>query len=107
MDLITAGLPESMCLPTSGYRTGNPDINMENWKSEMLGHGRSLEDHNITQIYAIIIAHIPNYMNGARTLNIHQDGAEPGLNRPTSTTGGQPLIARYTRDIRGLLRRQH
>ena len=36
-------------------------------------------------------------MNGARTLKIHQDGAAPGLNRPTSSTGGQPLIARCTR----------
>ena len=42
-------------------------------------------------------------MNGARTLKIHQDGAAPGLHRPTSTTGGQPLIARCTRGIRGLL----
>ena len=39
-------------------------------------------------------------MNGARTLNIHQDGAAPGLHRPTSTTGGQPLIARCTRVYR-------
>ena len=45
----------------------------------MLGHGRSLENHNITQIYAIMIAQIPNCMNGARTLKIHQDGAAPGL----------------------------
>ena len=36
-------------------------------------------------------------MNGARTLKIHPDGAVPGLHRPTSTTGGQPLIARRTR----------
>ena len=66
-------------------------------KSEMLGHGRCLENHNITQIYAIMITQIPNWMNGARTLKIHQDGAAPGLNRPTSTTGGQRLIARCTR----------
>ena len=63
----------------------------------MLGHGRSLENHNITQIYAIMITQIPNCMNGARTLKIHQDGAVPGLHRPTSTSGGQPLIARCTR----------
>ena len=31
------------------------------------------------------------------TLKIHQDGAAPGHHRPTSTTGGQPLIARCTR----------
>ena len=36
-------------------------------------------------------------MNGARTFRIHQDRAAPGLHRPTSTTGGQPLIARCTR----------
>ena len=54
--------------------------------SEMLGHRRSLENHNITQIYDIIITQIPNCMNGAA----------PGLNRPTSTIGGQPLIARGT-----------
>ena len=58
----------------------------------MLVHGRSLENHNITQIYAIMITQIPNCMYGARTLKIHQDGAAPGLHRPTSTTGGQPLI---------------
>ena len=63
----------------------------------MLGHGRSLENHNITQIYVIIIIHIPNCINGARTLKIHQDRAAPGLHRPISTTGGQPLIARCTR----------
>ena len=63
----------------------------------MLGHRRSLETHNITQIYAIIITQIPNCMNGASTLKIHQDGAAPGLHRPTLTTGGQPLIARCTR----------
>ena len=44
-------------------------------------------------IYAIMITKISNGMNGARTLNIHQDGAAPGLYCPTSTTGGQPLIA--------------
>ena len=44
-----------------------------------------------------MIKHIPNCMNGARTLKIHQDGAAPGLHRPTSTTGGQPFIARCTR----------
>ena len=60
----------------------------------MLGHGRSLE--NITQIYVIMITHIPNCMNSARTLKIHQDGATPGPHRPTSTTGGQPLISRCT-----------
>ena len=63
----------------------------------MLGHGRSLEKHNITQIYAIIITQIPNCMNGARTLKVHQDGAAPGLHRPTSTTRGQPLISRCIR----------
>ena len=63
----------------------------------MLGHGRSLENHNITQIYSIMITQIPNYMNGARTLKIHQDGAAPGLHCPTSTTGSQPLISRCTR----------
>ena len=63
----------------------------------MLGHGRSLDNHNITQIYAIMITQISNCMNGACTLNIHQDGAAPGLHRSTSTTGGQPLIARCTR----------
>ena len=66
----------------------------------MLGHGRSLENHNITQIYAIMITHIPNCMNGARTLKIYQDGAALGLHRPTSTTGGQPLISRCTRDYK-------
>ena len=44
-----------------------------------------------------MISQLPNCMNGARTLRIHQDGAAPGLNRPTSTTGGQPLIARCIR----------
>ena len=34
-----------------------------------------------------MITQIPNCMNGARTLKIHQDGAVPGLHRPTSTTG--------------------
>ena len=63
----------------------------------MVGHGRSLENHNITQIYAIMITQIPNCMNGAHTLKIHQDGAAPELDRHTSTTGGQPLIARCTR----------
>ena len=63
----------------------------------MLGHGRSLENHNITHIYAIMITQIPNRMNGARILKIHQDGAAPGLLRPSSTTGGQPLITRCTR----------
>ena len=63
----------------------------------MLGHGRSLKKHNITQIYVFMITQIPNCMNGARTLKTHQDGAEPGLHRATSTTGGQPLIARCTR----------
>ena len=61
----------------------------------MLGHGPSLE--NITQIYVIMFTQIPNCMNGALTLKIHQDGAAPGLNCPTSTTGGQPLIARCIR----------
>ena len=36
-------------------------------------------------------------MNGARTLKIHQDRSASGIHRPTSTTGGQPLIARCTR----------
>ena len=62
----------------------------------MLGHGRYLENHNITQIYATMITQILNWMNGARTLKIHQHGAAPGLQCPTSTTGGQPLIARCT-----------
>ena len=44
-----------------------------------------------------MITQIPNCMNGARTLKLHQDGAAPGLHRPTSTNGGQPLIARCTR----------
>ena len=44
-----------------------------------------------------MITQIPNCMNGARTLKIHQDGAAPGLHRHTLTTGGQPLIARCTR----------
>ena len=44
-----------------------------------------------------MIIQIPNCMNGARSLMIHQDGATQGLNRSTSTTGGQPLIARCTR----------
>ena len=44
-----------------------------------------------------MITQIPNCMNGARTLKIHQDGAAPGRHRPISTTGGQPLIARCTR----------
>ena len=44
-----------------------------------------------------MITQIPNCMNGARTLKIHQDGAAPGRLRPISTTGGQPLIARCTR----------
>ena len=30
MELITAGIPASMSLPTAGYGTGNPDINLEN-----------------------------------------------------------------------------
>ena len=69
----------------------------------MLGHGRSLENHNITQIYSIIITQIPSCINGARTLKIHQDGAVPGIHRPTSTTRGQPFITRCTRGIRCLL----
>ena len=44
-----------------------------------------------------MITQIPNCMNGARTLKIHQDGAAPGRHRPISTTGGQTLIARCTR----------
>ena len=36
--------------------------------------------------------------NGAGTLKIHQDGAAPGLNRPTLATGGQPLMSRGTRE---------
>ena len=44
-----------------------------------------------------MITQIPNCMNGARILKIHQYGSAPGLHRPTSTTGGQPLIARCTR----------
>ena len=34
-----------------------------------------------------MITQIPNCMNGARTLKIHQDGAAPALHRSTSTTG--------------------
>ena len=64
----------------------------------MLSHGRSLENYNITQIYVIMITQIPNCMNGARILKIHQDGAATGLHRPTSTTGGQPLISLCTRE---------
>ena len=65
------------------------------WRTEARDVGpRSLDNHTITQIYAIMIIQIPNFMNGARTLKIHQDGAAPGLHHPTSTTGGQPLIAR-------------
>ena len=37
-----------------------------------------------------------NCLNGARTSKIHQDGAAPGLNRPTSATGGQPFTSRGT-----------
>ena len=44
-----------------------------------------------------MITQIHKCMNGAHTLKIHQDGAVPGLQRPTSTTGGQPLIGRCTR----------
>ena len=44
-----------------------------------------------------MITQIPNCMNGARILKIHQDRAAPGLHRPASTTGGQPLISRCTR----------
>ena len=38
----------------------------------MLGQGRSLEKHHIAQIYAIMITQLPNCMNGARTLKVHQ-----------------------------------
>ena len=48
-----------------------------------------------------MITQIPNCINGARTLKIHHDGAAPGLHRPTSTTGGQPLIARWSRGYKG------
>ena len=41
-----------------------------------------------------MVTQISNCRNGARQL---KDGAAPGLQRPTSTTGGQPLIARCTR----------
>ena len=68
----------------------------------MLGHGRSLENHNIMQIYAIMITHIPKCMNGARTLKIHHDGAAPGVHCSTSTTVGQPLIARCSRGYKRL-----
>ena len=44
-----------------------------------------------------MITRILNCMNCSRTLKIHQDGAAPGLNHPTSTTGGQRRIARCTR----------
>ena len=44
-----------------------------------------------------MITQIPNCINGAHTLKIHQDGAAPGLHHPTSTTGGKCLIARCTR----------
>ena len=30
-------------------------------------------------------------------MKIHQDGAAPGLNRPTLATGGQPLMSRGTK----------
>ena len=39
----------------------------------MLDHGRSLEKHNIAQIYAIMITQIPNCVNGARTLVLPHD----------------------------------
>ena len=45
------------------------------------------------------ITQIPNCMNGARTLKIHQDGASPGLHRPTSTTGDQPLYIICTQTL--------
>ena len=35
--------------------------------------------------------------NGARTLKIHQDGAEPGLSSPTLATRGQSIMSRGTR----------
>ena len=61
------------CVHEAGYGTGDPDINQPGeLKSEMLRHGRSLENHNI--------AH-----------------STPGLNRPTLATGGQPLMSRGTR----------
>ena len=53
----------------------------------MLGHGRSLENHNITQIYAIMITQIPNCTNGAHTLKIHHDEAVPGLDAPMGSRG--------------------
>ena len=62
----------------------------------MLGHGRSLENNNTTQMYAIMITQIPNCINSARTLKIHQDRAAPGLKRTISVTVRQPLIARCT-----------
>ena len=49
-----------------------------------------------------MITQIPNCMNGARTLKIHQDGAAPGLHRPTSNPGAHPLIARCTRGYKRL-----
>ena len=60
------------------------------WR-KIIGHGRSLENHTITQIYTVMITHTPNCMNGARTLTIHHDEAAPGLHRPTSTTRGHLL----------------
>ena len=50
MELITAGIPASMSLPTAEYGTGNPDINLGELKSEMLGHGRSLETITLRNI---------------------------------------------------------
>ena len=71
------------------------------WRTEvgMLGHRRSLKKHNITQIYAIMITQIPNCMNDARTLKIHQDGAAPGLIRPTNYWRSTSYSSMYQRPI--------
>ena len=63
----------------------------------MLGHGRSLENHIITQIRNYDYTGKKYCINGARTLRIHQHGAAPGRRRPTVATGGQTLVSRRTR----------
>ena len=64
---------------------------------EMLGYGRSLENHIITQIRDCDYTDKKYCMNGARTSRIHQDGAAPGRRRPTLATGGQAFVSRRTR----------
>ena len=63
----------------------------------MLGHGRSLENHIITQKRNYDYTGKKYCMNGARTSRIHQDGAVPGRQRPTLATGGQTFVSRRTR----------